>query len=87
MLLCALGLALQAAQARRYLGDQVVDAQDVARSFVQFVKGIGPTRLVQGQPGGFFDQRPAFLGSQRERRIDQALADHGVGSARQTALR
>ncbi len=72
LLLC---LGRQSAGLRPQLGQDVVDAREVRLGFRELLLRLAAATLVASDPGDFLEQRPPFLGSQRQRLVDHALAD------------
>ena len=82
----ALRLPFKLAHARADLRQDVAHAIKIAARLVQFLQRLFAFVAIHRDAGRFFKERAAFVGTQRQRLIDQALADDGVGAARQAGL-
>ena len=78
----ALCLAFQGAQARPDLRQNILQALRVVRSLFQLAQCVLAFLFVHANAGRFFKQRAPFFGFERERRVHQPLAHHGVGALR-----
>ncbi len=82
LLLIAAGgarLALERAQGALYLGDDVVEAQQVGGRLLELHLGDSLARLVAGDARGLFDQPAPLLRLAGEDHADLSLLDDGVG--------
>ncbi len=73
------GLALQTLELLLHLVDDVVDAKEVLLGCLELEGGLAAARLVLGDPGGLFDERPPIGRLRREDLADLPLLDDGVG--------
>ena len=70
-----LGLGGQPAGLGPQLGQDVFDARQVRLGLLELLLGLSLAPLVSTDTGHFLKQRAPFLGPQRQRLIDHALAD------------
>ena len=82
----ALRLAFHRSHARADFREDVAHPFQVAARLVEFPQRVFALVAIQRDAGSFFKQRPALLGVDRQGLIDHALADDGVGAARQARL-
>ena len=74
-----LGLGGEPAGLRPELGEDVVDAGQVELGLGELLLGLPSPALVAAHAGDLLEQRPALLGSERERLVDHPLADEQEG--------
>ena len=74
-----LGQLPQPTRLRPELGQDVIDAGEVGLGLRQLFLGLAPPALVAAHPGDLLEQRASFLGAERERLVDHALADEQEG--------
>ena len=77
------GLAFQVAQTRRQLADDVLGARQIGLRFAKLVLGLIALGLVNGDACCLFKQLAPLLRALRQRLVDEALADDGIGALAQ----
>ena len=82
----ALCLAFHRTHARPDFGQDVAHAFQVVARLVEFPQRIFAFVAIERDARGFFEQRAALVGVDRQRLIDHALADDSIGAARQPGL-
>ena len=78
-----LGLALQLAEPRADLGDDVADAGQVLLRLLQLFQCLAPLLPVEGDAGCFFEEFAAIFGPQGQSLVDHALTNDDMGAASQ----